>query len=136
MVVKHAKKNRKKMGYNMRQGLRRRGSGNRGGVGAAGHGKRCKQKKHQFMKDGQIDYGKHGFHSKSQPVEGISIGLLCEKAVKSAEKKGSKYLINAKGMKVLGSGTVNIPIILSNYCGVTKKAEEKIVKAGGEVVAK
>ncbi len=136
MVVKHAKKNRKKLGYNMRLGLRRRGKGNRGGVGAAGHGKKSAQKLHKFMKDGKLDFGKHGFTSKSKRVDSISVGLLSEQANKLGVKKGNSYVIDLKGKKVLGNGTVNNVLVLSNYYSITEKAKAKIVKAGGEVVAK
>lgn len=136
MTVTHEKKSRKKLGYNKHSGLRRRGSGNKGGFGAAGHGKKCKQKKHQFMKNGQLDYGKHGFTSKSKKVDSVSVGLLNEQAEKLAEKKGEKFHINLKGNKVLGNGTVTLPLVLSNFCKISEKAKDKVLKAGGELIEK
>ena len=136
MVVKHNRKSRKKLGYNKHSGLRRRGSGNRGGVGRAGQGKRCKQKKHKFMEEGKISYGKHGFSSKRRSVEAVSVGMLSEKASVFGEKKGDKYYMNMKNKKVIGSGVVNVSIVLSGYHSISEKAKNKIVKAGGEVVAK
>lgn len=136
MVVKHRKKSRRKRGYERHSGLRRRGSGNRGGVGASGQGKRSKQKKHKFMKNGEINYGKHGFKSKKKQVEGINVGKLNEQAEQLGKKKGDKYLIDVERKKVLGSGFVTKPLAVFNYYSVTQKAKDKILKAGGEIIEK
>ncbi|PIU63228.1 hypothetical protein COS83_00955 [archaeon CG07_land_8_20_14_0_80_38_8] len=136
MVVKHRRKSSRKKGYNHRQGLRRRGSGNRGGVGRAGLGKRCKQKKHKFMKNGKLGYGKNGFTSIHEQPAKINVGELSAKAGKLGEEKKGKYYINANRMKVLGKGSVRVPIVLSNYKNITENAKEKIIKAGGEVAEK
>jgi len=135
MVVKNRTKGVRKLGHHDHCGLRRRGSGNRGGVGAAGHGKRCKQKKHSFIVDGKVDYGKHGFASKMKRVESISVGLLNEQAVKLGTKKGNKYYIDLGKKKILGSGSVNLPLVLSNFSKITEKAKDKILNAGGEVIS-
>ncbi|MDD2678713.1 MAG: uL15 family ribosomal protein [Candidatus Nanoarchaeia archaeon] len=130
MAIKHRRKSAKKLGHNDHSGLRRRGSGNRGGVGKAGHGKRMKQKKHSFIIDGKVDYGKHGFTSIHKKIESISIGMISEIAEKSASKK---FEYDAKKKKVLGSGQAKKPIIIKNYSKITQKAKDKVIKAGGEV---
>jgi len=130
MVVTHRKKSVKKLGHNDHNGLRRRGSGNRGGVGKAGHGKRMKQKKMSYIIDGKVDYGKHGFTSIYKKLKTISVGLISEMAEKSTSQK---FEYDAKYKKILGTGTVKKAIIVKNYAGITNKAKDKIVKAGGEV---
>lgn len=139
MVIKHEKKNRKKQGYQRHCGLRRRGSGNRGGVGAAGHGKRGKQKKHAFMENGKIDYGKHGFTSKAKIKKAINVGYLNEHLDSLCENKQGKWHADIRKLgfsKVLGSGAVNCAIVISNYDKITSRAKEKIVNAGGEIIEK
>jgi ribosomal protein L15 len=130
MVVKHIKKSVKKLGHNEHNGLRRRGSGNRGGVGKAGHGKKAKQKKFSYMVNGKVDYGKHGFTSIYKKVKSITVGLISEMAEKSDSKK---FEYDADYKKILGSGEVKKAVIVKNYSGITDKAKDKIVKAGGEV---
>ncbi len=136
MVVKHEKKSRKKLGYNHHNGLRRRGSGNRGGFGRAGVGKRGKQKKHKFMVGGKIPYGKHGFTSKKVRIGFVTLSEINTIALHSNKDKDGKYHIDLGGKKVLGSGTLEVPVVLSNYSSITERAAEKVKKAGGELVEK
>jgi ribosomal protein L15 len=136
MVVKHSRKSRKKPGHHDHDGLRRRGHGNKGGFGRSGMGKRSKQKKHKFMKNGKVSMGKHGFTSIHEKVETIDVGTLSEKANFLGEKKANKWVIDLKQKKVLGSGTVKVPLIISNFSSITEKAKNKITKAGGEIVEK
>jgi ribosomal protein L15 len=130
MVVTHKRKSIKKLGHNDHSGLRRRGSGNRGGVGKAGHGKRMKQKKMSYMVDGKVDYGKHGFTSIHKKLKTITVGVISEIAEKS---NSQKFEYDADYKKILGTGMVKKVIIVKNYAGITQKAKDKIIKAGGEV---
>jgi len=130
MVVKHRKKSEKKLGYNNHSGLRRRGSGNRGGVGKAGHGKRMKQKKASYIIEGKVDYGKYGFASIYKKPKTITVGLISELAEKSGKEK---FEYNAEYKTILGSGEVKKQIIITNYSKITPKAKDKIIKAGGEI---
>ncbi|MDD4353304.1 MAG: uL15 family ribosomal protein [Candidatus Nanoarchaeia archaeon] len=130
MVVKHRIKSIRKLANEDHSGLRRRGSGNRGGVGKAGHGKRMKQKKFSFIVDGKVDYGKHGFTSIHKRLKTITVGQISEIAEKSDSKK---FEYDADYKKILGTGDVRKAIIITNYSGITEKAKDKIVKAGGEV---
>lgn len=130
MVVTHKLKSTKKLGHHDHDGLRRRGSGNRGGVGKAGHGKRMKQKKMSYMVNGKVDYGKHGFTSIHKQLKTITVGLISELAEKSSSQK---FEYDAKYKKILGTGSVRKAIIVKNYAGITEKAKDKIIKAGGEV---
>lgn len=130
MTAIKRRKSAKKLGHNDHSGLRRRGSGNRGGVGKAGLGKRCKQKKHSYIVDGKVGYGKHGFNSIYKPIKSVSVGIISEMAEKSSDKK---FEYDAKKMKILGTGQVRKAIIVKNYSSITEKAKDKIIKAGGEI---
>ena len=109
-----SKKTKKKRGYSRRLGLRRRGAGNRGGRGRAGWGKRAKQKKTKYS----LEPRKKGFTSFSKKFEHINLSDLEDK------KEYKKH-------KVLGRGEVKKGItVKASY--FTKKAKEKIEKAGGK----
>lgn len=139
MVVKHRQKSSRKMGDYNRTGHRHRGAGNRGGVGKAGHGKRAKQKKSMYMIEGKVDYGHKGFTSKRKLVKALDIGYICEHADAICGKKADKYEINIRKLgfsKVLGSGTVDKKLVISNFDSMTQKAKDKVLKAGGAVVEK
>ncbi len=121
---------------------KRRGKGNKGGTGMAGTGKRASQRKPSIWKDKKY-FGKYGFKKKGIVRKIISVNLdyfeqKAEKllADKKIEKKGDSYIIDAKDLgynKVLGTGnlTKKIKITAESF---SKKAEEKIEKAGGEAI--
>ncbi len=129
MTARRQKRARKQRGSNTHGGgshKKRRGSGNRGGFGNAGSGKRADQKKFSALKKyGTAYFGKHGFHRKNTvEVSVINIGDL------PATPK-----LNLKDLgydKLLGKGVPKIKYDLTvNMC--SKKAKEKIEKTGGKV---
>lgn len=138
MVVKHRKKSGRSLGNTYRSGKRRRGAGNRGGVGKAGHGKRSKQKKMSFFVKGEgFGYGQRGFTSKQKKTLEVTIGYICEHADSLCEKKEGKYIASVEKLgydKVLGSGVVNKPLIVKDFGAITPKAKDKVKKAGGDVI--
>lgn len=119
-----------------------RGSGNRGGAGMAGTGKRADSKKPSIWKDTHY-FGKFGFKKKGQiiDIKPINIEYL-EKNLdrllsdKSIAKEGDFYVIDVKKIgfnKVLGCGKIsNKYKITSDF--FSKKAQEKIRSAGGEAI--
>lgn len=108
---------------------RHRGEGTRGGRGMAGAGKRAKQKKISILKQfGTAYFGKHGFR-RPQKV------LTSEKAINICDLdfKETKIDLNKLGYtKLLGKGKPSQKYdITVKSC--SKKAKEKIEKAGGKV---
>jgi len=120
---------------------KRRGSGNRGGKGAAGSGKRSDSKKPSNWK---IDYfGKYGFKSKStNPVknyvniEYIETNIENLSKQNAAVKENNVYSIDLGKLgfdKLLGGGRVsNKYKIKVSYA--SKKAIDKVKGSGGEVI--
>ena len=103
---------------------KRRGAGNRGGRGNAGSGKKGKAKKPSSEK-----LGKKGFSSKKHNKLAIVNIADLEKMTK--DEKG---VIELKNTKLLGNGQLNSKILVKVKL-FSKKAEEKITKAGGEILA-
>ena len=121
MVVRRAKKSTKKKGRMHRLGLRRRGSGNRGGFGRAGWGKRAGQKKSKYINEPRRE--KKGTLKSKRPKRFKTVNLS-QLAGKSAD---------LPGFKILGTGKAPAKItVKAKY--FTKKAREKIEKAGGKCV--
>ncbi len=118
-----------------------RGAGNRGGRGLSGTGKKGDQKKSRIIKEFGLRYfGKRGFASiYKKEINYINLSYissnldkLVEKGVVSKEKEGYVLdLSKTKYDKVLGSGSITKKIKVIG--DVTKKAKEKIEKAGGIV---
>jgi large subunit ribosomal protein L15 len=112
-----------------------RGAGNRGGRGLAGTGKRAGQKKSSVPKD---YFGKKGFkipRKAKKKSKAINISFLEKNLNKIGEKEGDFYLINLDNLgytKLLSSGkiTKKLKIICKSF---SKKTEQKIKKAGGEI---
>ncbi len=105
-----------------------RGSGNRGGKGNAGAGKRAKQKKISTLQEfGNAYFGKYGFktHHK-QRVRAINISELFRFNKKQIDLSNEGY------DKLLGGGNVEIPYQVT-VKAASKKAVEKIEGAGGSV---
>ena len=106
---------------------RRRGSGSRGGVGNAGlH----KHKYSWLIKYDPDRYGAHGFDRKGVKKTIHTINLY--DVTKKVEKKGEKYTFEFKG-KILGTGRITVPVTIKAVSW-SKKAEEKVKQAGGELV--
>ena len=117
-----------------------RGKGQRGGYGRAGVKDHMKIK---FLKEGFV-YGSRGFyrHGPIRPKYAINIGKLIElaesKVIDTAEGNG-KIVIDLSKLpftKVLGGGSVKkaIKLIIKPGMSISKKAKEKIIAAGGEIL--
>ena len=124
-----------------------RGSGNRGGKGMAGTGKRGDQKKTWIIKKYGLEnyFGKKGFVRRriKKETKIINVGLLNKILDELVEKKLVKlennfYVVDLKKIgydKLLSIGNVDKKIkIISGK--VSKKAAEKILNAGGDILAK
>lgn len=117
-----------------------RGAGNRGGRGLAGTGKRAGHKKQLIQKLYKASYfGKRGFKSKSRTrIKAVNIDYL-EKLLsrgKLKEEKG-KIDINLEDLgynKLLSNGEPTKKYNITTE-SISKKAKEKIEKAGGTIVS-
>ena len=106
-----------------------RGAGNRGGRGMAGSGKRSDQKKPSIINEyGNSYFGKRGFRRKNiiRRISTINIKDL----------NNYKDSVNLKELgfdKLLGKGNINKKLVVT-INSASKKAVEKIEKAGGKVI--
>lgn len=110
----------------------RRGSGNKGGHGAAG------LHKHRFTwitKNDPDYFGKFGFvRPNRKDVEVINLYEINNQIrANKLEKKEGKTYFEFSG-KILGTGVLSSPVIIKALSW-SKGAEEKIKKAGGEISA-
>ncbi len=135
-MIRKRKKNTRFRGYKTHGwGSRKkhRGSGNRGGFGMAGTGKRADQRKSWVLKEyGNTYFGKHGFvrhGSKVEEVNAINVGDL------SRFNESEIDLAKLGYGKLLGGGFVSkkLKVLVSS---ASASAIEKIKKAGGDVVLK
>ncbi|MCK4589268.1 MAG: uL15 family ribosomal protein [Nanoarchaeota archaeon] len=112
---------------------KRRGAGNRGGRGRGGFGKRGQQRMPtaQARKE---KLGKRGFihHGVKKDLKGINLGDFSRLLEKGLVKNEGVVDLNKLGYKLLSSGDIKVKIQVKGQ--VSKKAEEKIIKAGGEVL--
>ena len=145
MTVHKRRKNRKQRGSKTHgSGIgskHNKGSGNRGGCGMAGTGKRGDQKKPSIWKDDKY-FGKFGFISKSRMPKtcGIDIKTIedrLDKLVKEGIVKfqDGSYNLNLEDLghnKLLGAGKATKKLIITTDFAA-EKAVEKIKKAGGDV---
>lgn len=116
-----------------------RGSGNRGGKGNAGTGKRADQNKPSIWHEQY--FGKHGFthrgavHHKPVNVEYLNENI--EKLVKSnvAKQQDGAFVVNIAELgfdKLLGKGRVTKKLLITaNFA--SSRAVEAVKEAGGEV---
>ena len=129
MTATRTKKDRKCRGSNTHGGgshKKRRGSGNRGGYGNAGTGKRADHRKFTILKKFGLSYlGKVGFHHKNA-VKTCAINI-CDLP------ETSKLNLAELGYnKLLGKGTPKIKYeITVDTC--SEKAKAKIQKSGGKI---
>ena len=105
-----------------------RGAGNRGGRGMAGTGKRADTLKPSIIKYFPDYFGKHGFRIPQKikkTIKAINISDLPDAAEINLTELGYD--------KLLGDGKVakKYKIIVSS---ASKKAKEKIEKAGGQIL--
>lgn len=135
-MIRRNKKSKKRRGYTTHgwgSKKKHRGSGNRGGFGMAGTGKRADQKKPSILKEyGNTYFGKKGFfrHSSSTPkskLKTINVGDLdrFDGAELDLTKLGVSKLLGA------GSVTKKVKVIVKE---ASASAIEKVKNAGGEVV--
>lgn len=120
---------------------KRRGSGNRGGKGMAGSGKRADSKKPTISRIPDY-FGKHGFISKStNNVRGVNIGYIDENIAKLAAqnlvaKENDFFSVDLERLgfdKLLSKGKIsNKYKIKASYASA--KAVKKIKINGGEVI--
>lgn len=124
---------------------RTRGSGNRGGVGMAGSGKRADQKKTLVIKltGGNNYFGKSktlrrgNVAKKLEPINLKTIEKNIESMIKLGRAKENKefYEINLEKNKILGDGEIKIKVKI--FAGAASaSAIEKIKNAGGEIIIK
>lgn len=105
-----------------------KGSGNRGGTGMAGTGKRADQRKSWVIKYQFPYFGKQGFTSRATKKKINNVINLRE-----IQSKYAAGEVNLKDYKILGDGDITGKyIIKAKY--VSKGAREKIEKAGGKVI--
>ena len=107
----------------------KRDSGNRGGKGLAGSGKRADHKKTLITKKyGGTYFGKQGITSRKTQKDKrkrINIGEI--------EEKFGTGEIDLKDYKILGKGEVKNKLIIKAI-GASKSAIGKVKKAGGEII--
>ena len=146
MVVKKRKKVTRMRGTRTHGwGLVHRNSGQRGGAGNAGRGKKAHSNKptNWLDKENPRYFGKHGFKPKGQNIEDKVINIIdIEQKLPewTANKKtvltGKTYEINLKELgytKLLSTGKTTKTYKLTIQ-KATEKAIEKISAAGGSVI--
>jgi large subunit ribosomal protein L15 len=117
-----------------------RGAGHRGGRGNAGSGKRGDAKKPSYWKD--VNYfGERGFFSvnasKDVTINIAHLDTIADTLVKKGKAKVDKdsIIINLKELgvtKLLAAGNASKKLIIT-VDKASKRAEEKIQKAGGKL---
>lgn len=122
-----------------------RGSGQRGGVGMAGTGKKAGQKIPFLKKYFPKGYlGKKGFKSIGQRFSTKPMAINLEDIDKRAEEFEKRGMLkktaegkelNLEGFKVLGDGELKEKLIINAAC-FSKTAREKIESIGGKAVEK
>ncbi len=110
---------------------RTRGSGNRGGYGMAGTGKRGDQKKTLVIKltGGNNYFGKSRTLRRGTKPNKLKVTNLSDI---SRDYAGEKE-VNLSGYKILGEGELTIKAKIT-ASAVSASAEEKIKKAGSELI--
>ena len=147
MVVRRRKKDTRQRGstsHGWGSKKKHRGSGNRGGFGLAGYGKRSDHYKPYFLKRREFK-GRTGFasHRTTEKPRTINVEYIQQQIMKlvregKVQKKDNIYVIDIEKLgyqKVLGSGAVHFKLHITAPL-FTKKAEEKIKKAGGQISSK
>lgn len=105
-----------------------KGSGNRGGKGMAGTGKRADQKKTKVLNELYPYFGKQGFTSRrTEKKRSKEINL------RDIEEKFRAGEVNLKDYKILGEGELTGKFIIKAKAA-SKSAREKVEKAGGKII--
>ena len=122
-----------------------RGSGNRGGFGMAGTGKRADQKKPSIINEYGLQnyFGKHGFvlQSKKEIIKSVNLSYIDTKIdslVHSniAKKEREHYVLDLSSIgydKLLGSGSITKKLIITARF-FSKHAVRKLEEAGGQAI--
>jgi len=114
-----------------------RSSGNRGGKGMAGTGKRADQKKTLVLKlYGNSYFGKQGITSrgtKKDKRDRINLGQIQSNLEKYGKKTSKGWEINLENYKILGEGEVNEKLIITAK-EASQSASEKVKEKGGEII--
>lgn len=115
----------------------KRKSGNKGGKGMAGSGKRADQKKTLVIKlYGHGYFGKQGITSKGTERDTrkrINLQQIELDLEKYGKKKGNFFEVNLKNYKILGEGRIKHKLIIIAK-EASKSAIEKIKSAGGKII--
>ncbi len=118
-----------------------RGSGNRGGAGNAGSGKRAQSNKPSFWHEryfGKLGFVSKGHHARLMPVNVSFLEENIESLVlrKLAKKEGNSYSVDLKDLgfnKLLGRGSVTKQLaVKADYASAG--AISSIEKAHGTVI--
>lgn len=121
---------------------RTRGSGNQGGKGWAGTGKRADQKKSLVIKmtGGNNYFGKDKTlrkptAKKLRVINLADIQLILDSLIARgiAVNKNNAYEINLKGYKILGEGDIILKVKIT-ASAASSSAIEKVKSAGGEII--
>jgi large subunit ribosomal protein L15 len=144
MTVNKRKKNTRERGdtsHGWGAKKKHRGSGNRGGAGMAGTGKRADQKKPSIWKNGKY-FGKFGFTSKSRmpditPINIKTIEDMIETLAKTGAAKiqNGAYYVNLDDLgynKLLGAGNATKKLMIT-VPYAAEGAVQKVQEAGGNV---
>ena len=144
LKLKHKRKKSNRMRAQTTHGWgakkKHRGSGNRGGVGMAGTGKRADQKKISILKNhGNAYFGKKGFSSLKKKLKIINLFYLENHAeILSINKEKDIFTIDLTKLgidKILGSGNITKRMnLICNFA--SKNAISKIEAKGGKVILK
>lgn len=110
-------------GYGM--GKKHRGAGSRGGRGKAGSGKRGQQKKSKYLAKHIKHLGKKGFKLRRKKLKVINVSDI--------SKLAEKGIVDLKDYKLLGRGQIKEKLKVK-VKHISKKAKEKLEKAGGEII--
>ena len=138
--TKKTKKSKKQHGQNSYgRGSRKkgRGSGERGGKGMAGTGKRADHKKSLVINlHGNKYFGKQGITSKGTAVSKlkvINLGQIQKNHINLMKKFGKNGVLVLEKYKVLGNGNLKEKLKIKAK-DFSESAKAGIKKAGGEVV--
>lgn len=114
-----------------------RSSGNKGGKGMSGTGKRADHKKTLITKlYGNKYFGKQGITSKKTARDKrnrINLRDIESNPEKYGKKTAKGWEINLEEYKILGEGTVRNKLIIKAL-EASQSAIEKVKRAGGEII--
>jgi large subunit ribosomal protein L15 len=115
----------------------KRKSGNRGGKGMSGSGKRADHKKTLVTKlYGHGYFGKSGITSKGtkrDTRQRINLEQIQANLKTHAKKTAKGFEVMLKNYKILGEGEIKEKLIIT-CLEASKSAQEKVKKAGGEII--